>query len=201
MFFRNGLAAVLSLCLVLGCSSTVVTGSWKNPKFIGKINKAYIIGVAKHDTSRFLFEDEFSKQLAEAGLVGVASYHDFPDKNQIDKDAVKSQAKAKRADAVIVTRLIGSRVEQVVNPGRTYYPAPYSHSYGSYYSHSYAVIHEPATVSNYEVFTIEANLYDTETEKLIWSAQMETFVDTNIDALIIDFVEQVIKDLNDKGLI
>ena len=202
MIIRKSWVVVLSLFVVLGCSSTYLLGSWKNPKFIGKISKAYIIGLAKNDTARFLFEDEFSKQLAEAGVIGVSSYHDFPGKDKINKDAVKSSAKSKRADAVIVARVTGERIETVVTPGHTMYtPSAYSNSYGSYYSHSYQVMHTPSTVDEYEVRTIEANLYDTETEKLIWSAQMETYIDNNLDAIITDFVEQVIKDLDDNGLI
>lgn len=202
MFIRFLWLAALAALLVTGCSSTIVTGSWKNPQFIGKVNKVYIIGVAQHDRSRYLFEDEFSKQLAEAGLVGIASYNDFPGKSQINQVEVKNSAKSQQADAVLVARAIGKRVERIVTPGSTIYsPAPYYHSYGSYYSRSYEVIHTPATVSDYEVITIEANLYDTESEKLIWSAQMETFVDQNINDLIVDFVKQVVKDMDDKGLI
>jgi len=36
---------------------------------------------------------------------------------------------------------------------------------------------------------------------LIWSAQIETTVEGSIDAMMPDYVEQVAKDLKEKGLI
>jgi hypothetical protein len=36
---------------------------------------------------------------------------------------------------------------------------------------------------------------------LIWSAQLETVVEGNMDKLITDFIETVTRDLKEKGLI
>ena len=57
------------------------------------------------------------------------------------------------------------------------------------------------TVSNFEVVTLEANLYNLANEELIWSAQLETVVDSGIEQLIKDFVTTVTKDLKEKGLL
>lgn len=203
---------VIIAFVLSGCSSTYVTGSWKNPDYTGKVKKVYIIGIAKQDTVRRIFEEDMRQQLSSYGVSGIASYNDLKEKK--DKAFIKNKASSAGADSVMVTRAIGKRTEQVVNPGRIstydygprysrggYYPEPYYRNYGNYYSRSYDTVYEPATVTNFEIISIEANLYDLATEELIWGAQLETVVDNNIDKLVSDFVKEVSKDLKEKGLL
>lgn len=197
--------------LVLGaCSSTVITGSWKNPDFTGRVKKVYVVGIAKQETTRRIFEDGFSKQLAMMGATGIPSYGDLKIDEETNQDVIAARIKAHGADSVLMTRAISSRTEQVVNPGyvsapayggRGYYPDPYYRHYGGYYSRSYDMVYQPATVSEFRIVTIEANLYSAASDELIWSAQLETVVEANLDALIDDFIAAVTKDLKDKGLL
>lgn len=214
--YRNVLFALMVFALLLaGCSSTYLAGSWKNPEYTGQVNKVYIIGIAKNDTNRRIFEDELRSQLQAYGRTGISSYQDLPASKETDKSVIEAKAKQQGADAVFLTRATGQRTEQVVNPGRIssydtgprysgrrgYYPDPYYRNYGSYYSRSYDIVYEPATVTDFQIVTLEANLYDVKTEDLIWSAQLETVVDSGIQNLIKDFVAQVVKDLKEQGLI
>jgi len=197
--------------LVLGaCSSTVITGSWKNPDFTGRVKKVYVVGIAKQETTRRIFEDGFSKQLAMMGATGIPSYGDLKIDEETNQDVIAARIKAHGADSVLMTRAISSRTEQVVNPGyvsapayggRGYYPDPYYRHYGGYYSRSYDMVYQPATVSEFRIVTIEANLYSAASDELIWSAQLETVVEANLEALIDDFIAAVTKDLKDKGLL
>jgi hypothetical protein len=59
----------------------------------------------------------------------------------------------------------------------------------------------PATTTDFVVLTIESVLYDLKTEEMIWSAQLETVVEGNIDEMVQAFAEIVTKDLKGKGLI
>ena len=59
----------------------------------------------------------------------------------------------------------------------------------------------PATTTNFVVLTIESVLYDLKTEEMIWSAQLETVVEGDIEKMVQDFAETVTEDLKGKGLI
>ena len=211
MINRIALLVLIATGMVLGaCSSTMMTGSWKNPDFTGRVEKIYVVGIAKQETTRRIFEDGFSKQLATLGATGIPSYVDLKINDETDQDVIAARIKAKGADSVLMARAINSRTEQVVNPGyvsapayggRGYYPDPYYRHYGGYYARSYDVVYQPATVSEYKIVTIEANLYSAASGELIWSAQLETVVEANLDALINDFIAVVTKDLKDKGLL
>ena len=148
--------------------------------------------------------------MAAFGATGIASYNDLAMNDETDQALIAARVEANKADSVLMTRAVDSRKEQVVNPGyvsgpvysgRGYYPDPYYRHYGGYYARSYDYVYQPATVSEYQVVTIEANLYSAASGELIWSAQLETVVESGISALITDFIKVVTRDLKDKGLL
>jgi hypothetical protein len=202
---------VLIGMLLAGCSTTTLSGSWKSPDYTGKVKKVYIVGMAKQDTTRRILEDGFNRKLSAHGVTGLSSYKDFPASKEADEAKITANIKANGADSVLMTHVTGKRTEEVVNPGRItttgptyggrYYDRPYYNNYGSYYNQRREVTYEPATISQFEIITVEANLYDAKTNKLIWSAQLETVLENNIQTLVDDFVETVVKDMSSKGLI
>lgn len=203
------LMLLLLTTFVTACSTSSLSGSWKNPEYRGHLGKVYVIGVAKQEINRRLFEDEFSRSLQAHGVVGISSYKDLPSAD-IDQQAVIERVRANEADSVLMARMIGKRTEEVVTPGRItgystgpygYAPSPYYQNWGSYYARRYEATYEPPTVTQYQVATIEANLYDARTSELIWSAQLETVVDANLQKLVEDFVKTVVTDLKRQNLL
>lgn len=213
-FKSQCLTLVFILVFLSGCSSTSLTGSWKDPEYEGQIKTVYIVGIAKQELVQRSFEEGLRQQLASYGVNGIASYHDLRAKKEKDEDVIKNKASLAGADSLLITRAIGKRTEQVVNPGRVstygnsprysrrgYYPDPYYRNYGSYYSRSYNMVYEPATTTDFKVYSIEANLYDLAKEELIWGAQLETVVENNLDKIVSDFVKEISKDLKSKELL
>jgi len=210
MLNRSVLGLLVAGIILVACSSTMITGSWKNPDFTGKVEKVYVVGIARQETIRRLFEDGFCKELATLGATGVPSYGDLKINDETSQDVIAGRINANGADSVLMARAISSRTEQVVNPGYIsgpayapgyYYPDPYYRHYGGYYARSYDMVYQPATVSEFQVVTIEANLYSAADGELIWSAQLETVVEADLSALINDFIKVVSKDLRDNGLL
>lgn len=213
-FLLAPLAIVVMLSL-LACSSTTVTGSWKNPDFAGEIRKVYIVGISKQELHRRIFEDEFGRQLEKQGATGIVSYRDLAEPQNATKEMIAERVTKNGADSVLLTRMVGQRTEEVVTPGRIsnysawpyygygrpYYPAPYYRNWRSYYDRCCEMIYEPPTITQYLVVTIEANLYEAKSGELIWSAQLETVVESNIQNLIGDFATTVTEELRRQGLL
>lgn len=208
------LIVTLLLFTITGCSSTTLTGSWRSPEQINPVKKVYIVGVSKQNTSRRSFEDGFGQKLQAYGVETVSSYKDLKNNQEASLDYITEKVKANGADALLLTRILGKRTEEVVNPGRVsgysspsyygrggYRPEPYYRNYRSYYNRRYEMIYEPATISQFSVVTVESNLYEAASGELIWSAQLETVLDGTMQKLIRDFIEVVTKDLLDQGVI
>jgi hypothetical protein len=209
---------LLALFVLVGCSSTQLAGTWTDPEYKGgSVAKVFVVGVAKDDLSRRLFEDEFVARLAAMGSAGIASYQYFSeDELRNNRDQVVAKIRELGANSVLVARSVGKRIESVVTPGRTYGSTTRDYDryrydnyrpsdinrrgWNDYYNNSFDIVHQPATVTEVQVVTVESNLYTLD-EKLIWSAQTETMVDKPVGELIKEFVEAVSKDLGSSGLL
>ena len=194
------------------CSSTSMSGSWSSPDYKGQIKNVYVIGVSKKDTNRRIFEDTFSRQLSQYGVTGVSSYKDMPNTSEVNDDVIKQRMTSNGSDSVLLTKLINQRTEKVTSPaqvsgyssgrgygGRGRYGS--RGNWGSYYDRSYDVTYQPATTTEFVILTVESVLYDLKTEEMIWSAQLETVVEGDLEGMMKDFVESVTEDLKAQGLI
>jgi len=209
------LVLLFSGLAMAACSGPEMTGSWTSSDFKGPIKKVYIVGIAKREMNRRVFEDAFSNQLFKMGVSTEASYRDISTSQEVNKDILAQKMTKKGCDTVLLTRLIGQRKETVVTPGRVYgysagpyyggygsYARPaYYNSWGNYYGQPYNVVYEPATSTEFVVLTLESVMYELKTEQLIWSAQYETVVEGGLDKMVQDYVKAASKDLKDKGLL
>jgi hypothetical protein len=202
--------------LVAACSSTTLSGSWADPAFKNKIKNVYIIGIAKNETTRRIFEDAFSGHLGDNGVRTVSSYKDLPNSEEATREDIIKGMTDEGCDSVLLTKLVGQRKETVTTPGRVsgyssggygnrggYYGnrGGYYNNWGSYYGRRHEVVYTPPTSTEFTILTVESVLYDLETEKMIWSGQFETVVEQDIEKNIKDFVIEVSKDMADKGII
>lgn len=207
------LMMVLVGSFLWACSSTSMSGSWSDSGYQGQVKNVYLIGVSKKDTNRRIFEDAFSRQLGTYGVDGVSSYKDLPNTNEINDDVIKQNMTSNGSDSVLLTKLINQRTEKVTSPGyatgyssnryggrRGYGGSSRYNSWGNY-GRSYNVTYQPPTTTEFVVLTVESVLYDLKTEKPIWSAQLETVVEGDLETMMQDFVESVTKDLKEQGLI
>ncbi|MDT8440838.1 MAG: hypothetical protein RQ723_04165 [Desulfuromonadales bacterium] len=209
------LAALLLTMLTVGCSSTTLTGSWASPELIQPVDKVYVVGISRHETHRRIFEDEFGRQLQQYAVRTHSSYKDFKDVQNVELDVILEKVRAVGADSLLMTRIMGKRTEEVVNPARVtgytydhpfysrggYSPRPYYRNYRDYYDRRYELTYEPATITRYQIVTLESNLYASASGDLIWSAQLETTMTESLEKMVEDFIKVVIGDLNRQGVL
>jgi hypothetical protein len=189
------MAAVCWL-ITTSCATTTLNAVWKDPNYQGgKREKVLVVGVSKNPTQRRLFEDALVAQLKARGTDAVASYTIIPTEEMSDKAAVESKIKTMEVDTILVTKLVAKKTEKVSSAPAPYPPTYYYRGWYDYYSRSYGDEYE------YEVTSLETNLYETETGKLIWSAFSDTYVGTASERDIKSFVKVIINSLSDNQLI
>jgi hypothetical protein len=196
-FLGRSLALLTVAVMLTACSTTTLNNSWKDPAFTGKVRKIYVVGVARQEINRRVFEDTFERELTAQGATGIASYHDLSTEEADNQDNVVARLNKHGADSILMARMTNMRIEQVTSPG---YVSSNS-TFGGYYNNRYNAVYVPPTTTEFQIATIEANLYETKGGKLVWSAQLEILVDNNVPKLFDDFVKVVSKDLKEKGLL
>lgn len=205
-YFRHPIWILL--VLLFGCSTTTLTGVWQDPAYSGKkIHKVLVVGISAQDVYRRLFEDEFSLQLKAHGVEAVQGYTLFSDAELRDRNAVAERIKNMGFDAMLVSRMVGKRTEEYVQPGHTYVqpyfyqPHYYRDGWYTYYSQSYEIINEPPYVVQYQVLTMESNLYDAVADKLIWGAVSDTTVQGKVESVLKSYVKVVMDALAKSNLL
>ena len=202
------LLPALAALLLGACAATTKQASWTNPENSGvKVKSVFIIGAAKNDLNRRVFEDELARQLQARGVKAISSYQHMDLSGLEDRAGTTAKVKSLGAESVIIAKVVGQRTDTVVNPGRTYvsggspyYPSHYRDHWHDYYRQSYSVVNQPATVTNFQVFTVETNLYGAD-KGMIWSMQSDTIAGGQLEATIKEFVGIVVKDLAANGLV
>jgi len=201
--------ALLGL-LTTACSSTTVKNSWVKPGYSDKIENVYLIGIAKEEDYRRIFEETFKRRLSGQGVRAVTSHNDLPKDQENSRENIIKAMSANSCDSVLLTKLVRKRTEagtkgQGINVVKTtpvpLYYDPWYNSWGSYYNQGYSVVNIQPTTPGTTTLIIESVLYDLKTEERIWAAQLETVEEINPIKMIRDYVEAVTRNLEGKGLI
>jgi len=201
--------------LVTACAGTKMSDSWSSQSYKGTIKNVYIIGIAKNELNRMLFEDIFKGRLARENVKAISSYTDILTKQEAtDRETIIQKMRSNGCDSVLLTRVVGQQKETLSSGKGSYqysngpyyggsgvYNRPhYYRDWGTYYTHGRVNYVQPSSI-DIVTLTVESVLYDLQTEELIWSARLETHLAKNIEATMQIFVDEVTKDLKGKGLL
>ena len=203
-FFRCVVIAIPVCLLFISCAATKLTHVWTDEAYRGApFSNVLVIGVSDQERVRRSFEDKFVKQLKEIGIEAVASAAVIPSDKKLEKKAIASAVERSGVDAVLVTHLLGVDKKETYHPPSTYYhPAPYYYGgYYGYYGNVYSYVHSPAYYTSHVLVRLETNLYEVDTEKLIWSGKSETWDPKSKTEVIDSVIKVVIKNLQKDKLL
>jgi len=190
------LSVALASAIITACAGNPIA-EWQDEHFTGPVDNILIIGASEQPTVRRLFEDSFVKELAAIGINAKPSYKVMTPDQVISRESIEDALAGQAMDAVLVSRLLGVEEVQTYNPPSYY---PYHRSYHSYYAHAMDYS-SPGYYRKYKVLTLETNLYDTATAKLVWSMQSESIDPSTPKDVIEEQIRLTIKTLGERGLI
>lgn len=207
LFYRqiNKIALVMGvILLVASCANTKISQSWVEPDNKKVYNHLLVIGVAESQQNRRAYESLFVEQLREIGVQAEPSYKLIRSDQKFDRATISKATEGLNIDGVIVTHVLAVDEDTVYRPSMQYttmYGGGYYGGLYTYYPHVNTYVTSPGYYTTHQTYTIETNLYDVESEELIWSAHTRTFAPDSVDEVINDLTKLLIKDLQDKNLI
>ena len=189
IYFNLFILTIISLLLVTSCASTKLYSVWRDEGYSGHIKKVFIIGASPKPVIRRIFEREFVNQLKSHGVDAVASNQVIPSDKMLDKETIVSKIKDLDIDTILITRLAEKKT----------ITRDFSDWYGYYGYHSR--LHKK--VFKEELVSLETNLYEVRTERLIWSASSETVLmeERSIYRNIQSLVKVMVKQLSEEKFI
>ncbi len=159
--------------------ATKVTATWKNPSASKSYHSIFIATLSSNTVSRSTIETEMANAFAKKGLVTIKSIDEIPPtfkQDSTSKSALLEKIKSTGSEAILTISLLKKATESRYVSGG-YSPAShygYYSSFGGYYSYAYPNAYSPGYYENEDVYYLETNLYDSQTEMLVWSAQSKT---------------------------
>ena len=114
----------------------------------------------------------------------------------LDKETIVSHIAENRIDAVLITRLTGSKGEREMETGNTYrVPYAYYNQMHEYYKKGLESTQEPSPATTHKVIILETNIYNAETEKLAWATASDVYVQDAAYKLTKDFIKVIVSKL------
>ncbi len=211
---RTFILIVLAAAFTIACKpSTEVTASWRNPDFLpaesaGNIETIFVTAMTDRTHVRQKVEHDLASALTDAGFKTIKAIEALPPKFTSDEDPDKKklleQIRGTGAQAILTVALIDEETETRYNSDYSYAPVPRFGFYGTflgYYNNWYPTLNSPGYYRQDKVYFIETNLYDTKTEKLLWSAQSKTYDPRSLESFSENFAEVVVDKMHDEGLL
>ena len=201
---RKVLITAMALCgsvMLAACSSFSLSNAWRAPDFAGPpMKQVMVLGISNSDSIRRIFEDGFAQALKTAGVGASHSYGALPEQGKIADERLKAAVAQTRSDSVLITRLL--RVEQkadVVQPMAPPMGGYYRTGFYGWYGSAWSGV--PASVSTYNVLTLETTLWDMRRENMIWSATTEAIQPSDVAKATQDMAKVLIEKMKKDGVI
>jgi hypothetical protein len=201
MKIRHLVSLFFVLLLAACAAQTKLTNTWRDSEFQGApFKRVLVIGFGDDGANRRVFEDEFSKSLQAAGVSAIPSYTLGSGVSEADIEKVKAMVTRSGADGVLTTRLVGIDKRVNVYPGQVMVMPSVGYRRGFYSYYSSAMV-TPPTTYNYDVVTLETNLWQVVGEHLIWSGTTETFAPEDARKSSAEFARVIVGALRGQGLL
>jgi hypothetical protein len=205
-------AVLLPLFLVASCASTSTSlkNVWEEPSYAGGPFKRIIVfGLGADGALSHSFEDIFAAELKLRGVEGIPGYTLLAENEKATTENIERAAKTAGADGFLVARLV--KADRETRLGAGYMPtvgvdqgpgSPAVGTYNSFYGYySAAVTYTPLVTYQYEVVTVETELWDARSDKRVWSATSQTFAPGSVTREAPGFARIILDSLAKRGLV
>jgi hypothetical protein len=191
---------VLSV-LFLSCKpSQRITTAWVNPdRPAKKYTTVFVAALMQNNGVKYALEGQMGDAVKAKGFKVVRGYEIFPPNfnkdNMKDRELVLKLIRDRGCDAILSMAVIDQKSEtryvQSSSFSMGYAPyagygpygsyGPYGTGFHGYYSYWSPTLYDPGYYTTDRTYFIEANVYDAETQQLIWSVQSKAENPDNIE--------------------
>ena len=197
-YFTKLTLFVLTIYMVSCGPSVKVTSSWinKDRDPNRKYTSVFILSMTPNIAAKNIVETDLANAAIAKGYKVYKSSEYFPPEfskgNITEKDVIIARVRQLGCDAILTSNLVNKESEMRYVPGMNmgmgmgmggmgmggmgmgYAPfMGYGMGFGGFYNVMGPMMYSPGYYTTDKTYFIEANIFDVETERLIWSAQSE----------------------------
>jgi hypothetical protein len=194
-FFVLATAMVFSVTACVPGSS--ITHSWKAENHITRqFNKIVVLGLLKDESTRQQMEKHIVSDLQRVGYPAVCSCEEYDLRafEGLNEHEAIQKLRSLGVDAVITVVLLNKAKEKYYVPGNVYATPLYpSHNhYWQYYQNVRSRINRTGYYLTSTKYLWESNLYDLQSDQLIYSAQSTSFDPASTESLAHEYGQLIV---------
>ncbi|MFD2111900.1 hypothetical protein [Thiorhodococcus fuscus] len=189
----------LVLITTASCSTGQVNSVWSDTSRPAAPYRSLVVfGLTSSTKVRQAMEDNFASALESRGVDTHPSHHLIQNSSLRYMTRVRRAIRMSGAKGVVVSHLIAEEAASSAPPPRlSAIPDHYS-SLKDYFKRTYRAVCAPDYYAGYRTLRLESNLYDAESEKLVWSGRSRQLdpesEETTIGEVIATLVSQMAAD-------
>lgn len=204
------------MVMLTACAGISLVDSWKDSGASAKhYRKLLVVGISDKSQMREIFEEVFAGEMRKTGATAVPSYTVTGAGQKPSRASLEEAVRKTGVDGVVTTRLVSLKRETDVRTGFVMTDRGYSNArfndtaivpadlYGFYGTTvSYASFeHKSVDVTMSTVATIETNLFDAGSGRLVWSGTTSAVKPEGIITVSNELAQVVIRAMTREGLI
>jgi len=196
------LAALAAAAALAACQSTSIQSAWYDTSYRGgPFTKVVVIASDGTTADSRVFEDIFVQKLQAAGVQAVPGYTTVPPDARRQESVFAAAVGATGADGVILVRLL--RVDTKTQVSTMMMPGPMIGPWGGFYGPGFYAggFYPVPEVTQYDVASVETNVYVVKTRSLVWAATTQTVNPTTVAKEAPDYADIIIAQLRARNLL
>jgi len=204
----SGIPLILLLTsLLCSCASVSLVDTWRNPNLsTPRLQKVLVASITRNEANRRVYEDMLASELSRRGIDAVAGYTMVAGGAMPDWDTLDRAVKRTAAQAVLTVQTIKVEQQTTVHPSYvgTYPGYWYPQAFPAWNLHGYygSMAHYgPSYISTYDIATMQVNVFDAASGKLLWAGTLESTEPENVTAVGQELARKVAEALAKEGLI
>ncbi len=201
---------VLSILLLMGCSSAELVENWKDPDIvIFYANKVLLVGMTQNEEARDDFESRLKSEFDKRGVEAMRSIDLFDvaftntKRTEKELDDVERSLLDKDFDAILLTKITGSENRQSFRQSIAKWNN-YDGRFRDDYLRHQDIYYDDEYYENFTVYHAETSLYcicEGKERALIWRGNIEITDPNNIAKTVNDYVKLVVLAMEEQDLI
>lgn len=207
---KSVLVLMMPLMIVFAaCSSTNVLNSWKDKEVVEQttLKKVMVLAMLpeKERLLRQELESEMVEDLQKRGFTAVSSLQEYGPKSfaGMNEKQVMQELDKSRIDGVITISLQDTETSEHYRPGSVRYE-PYAVRYNRFYrtyQTFYERVYTPGYTEQQTNYFFETNLYQLNSNKLLYSAQSKSFDPSSASQIAKEVAKAVVKDMEKNDIL
>lgn len=199
--------------LLSSCAAVSVVDTWRNPDLrLERPKKVLVVAMTKEKPSRTVYEDMLVSELSRNGVAAVAGHTVLSGDSLPDWGVLDRAVRRSGADAVMTVQTVRFEKQTTVHPTYTgpypgyWYPSAFpAWDFPGYYRsmalHGYGYGYGPTYISTYDIETMQVNLFDAGSDKLLWAATVQSNEPEKVTKVGQDLARKVVTEMKKDGML